>query len=105
MTEVEQALKTSRAELDEASKKLAQAREREKAIVGRLHALEDVATRFAGVSDGVRMLLAEGPAAGVRTHGVVADFVNAGPEIESVAKQKGTNEDDILVVLKRLGKL
>jgi chromosome segregation protein len=86
VTEVEQALKTSRAELDEASKKLAQAREREKAIVGRLHALEDVATRFAGVSDGVRMLLAEGPAAGVRTHGVVADFVNAGPEIESVAE-------------------
>ncbi len=84
--EVEQALTASRAELDAGSKKLAREREREKAIVGRLHALEDVATRFAGVSDGVRMLLAEGPAAGLRTHGVVADYVNAGPEIESIAE-------------------
>ena len=86
LLEGEQALKATRAELELASEKLTGAREDKKAIVGRLHALEDVATRFAGVSDGVRMLLAEGPAAGVRTRGVVADFVNAGPEIESAAE-------------------
>ncbi|MDH3593041.1 MAG: hypothetical protein OER88_14235, partial [Planctomycetota bacterium] len=84
--EGEQALARCRRASDAAGKKLADEREREKAIVGRLHALEDVATRFADVSDGVRMLLAEGPAAGVRTRGVVADFVNAGAEIESVAE-------------------
>jgi len=86
VVEGDQDLKAARTEQEEAGEKLSEARESEKAIVGRLHALEDVATRFAGVSDGVRMLLAEGPAAGVRTHGVVADFVRAGAEIESAAE-------------------
>ena len=84
--EGDQQLKAARTELEQASEKLTEGRECEKAIVGRLHALEDVATRFAGVSDGVRMLLAEGPAAGVRMRGVVADFVRAGAEIESAAE-------------------
>jgi len=84
--EGEQTLKAARLGLETAGKRLAGIREREKTIAGRMHALEDVATRFAGVSDGVRMLLAEGPAVGVRTHGVVADFVSAGRDIESAAE-------------------
>jgi chromosome segregation protein len=65
---------------------LAQAREREKSAAARLHTLEDVATRFAGVSDGVRALLSSGPAAGVQPLGVVADFVQAGRDVESAAE-------------------
>jgi len=65
---------------------MAQAREREKSAAARLHTLEDVATRFAGVSDGVRALLTSGPAAGVQPLGVVADFVQAGRDVESAAE-------------------
>jgi len=65
---------------------LGAAREEHRSTASRLATLEDVATRFAGVSDGVRVVLAEGAGAGVRTHGVVADYIEAGPEIESMAE-------------------
>jgi chromosome segregation protein len=65
---------------------LAGAREREQSASARLGTLEDVATRFAGVSDGVRTLLTTGRASGVRTVGVVADFIEAGREVERVAE-------------------
>ena len=86
IAEGEQALAAARVAVEGAGEGLTEARERERTLVGRLHELEDVATRFAGVSDGVRTLLAEGPAAGVQTHGVVADFVQAGREIEATAE-------------------
>jgi chromosome segregation protein len=65
---------------------LAAARERETSATAALRTLEDVATRFAGVSDGVRLLLTAGERAGVRTRGVVADFVSAAPEVEGAAE-------------------
>ncbi len=65
---------------------LGAAREEHRSAATRLATLEDVATRFAGVSDGVRAVLAEGPAAGVRAHGVVADYIEAGREIEALAE-------------------
>ena len=65
---------------------LAGARERAQSAAARLRTLEDVATRFAGVSDGVKLLLTSGPAAGVRSGGVVADFVEASREIEGPAE-------------------
>jgi chromosome segregation protein len=65
---------------------LASARERETASSSALRTLEDVATRFAGASDGVRLLLTAGGSAGVRTVGVVADFVDASREIEVAAE-------------------
>jgi chromosome segregation protein len=65
---------------------LADAREREKSAVARLATLEDVDTRFAGVSDGVKRLLSGGRAAGIRTHGVVADYVEAQQEVEGAAE-------------------
>lgn len=65
---------------------LASARERETSSSSQLRTLEDVATRFAGASDGVRLLLTAGGDAGVRTAGVVADFVDASREVEGAAE-------------------
>ncbi|MBZ5640932.1 MAG: chromosome segregation protein SMC [Acidobacteriia bacterium] len=65
---------------------LAAARGWAHSAAARLRTLEDVATRFAGVSDGVKLLLTLGAAAGVRTGGVLADFVEAAREIESPAE-------------------
>ena len=65
---------------------LAAARERETSVSSALRTLEDVATRFAGVSDGVRLLLTSGGSAGVRTAGVVADFVEASRDVEAAAE-------------------
>ena len=65
---------------------LAAARERETSSSSALRTLQDVATRFAGVSDGVRLLLTAGGGAGVRTAGVVADFVVASREVEGAAE-------------------
>ena len=85
---------TARAEADlssargrhaEALEQLAAARDRESSESSALRTMEDVATRFAGVSDGVRLLLTGGVTAGVRTAGVVADFVEASREIEGAA--------------------
>jgi chromosome segregation protein len=61
-------------------------RERETAAASALRTLGDVATRFAGVSDGVRLLLTSGGTAGVRTAGVVADFVEAARDVEGAAE-------------------
>jgi chromosome segregation protein len=68
------------------SETLSTAREREQSAAARLATLEDVATRFAGVSDGVRALLSAGPESGLRTAGVVADYIEAGAEVESAAE-------------------
>jgi chromosome segregation protein len=65
---------------------LAAAREAETSSSSSLRTLEDVATRFSGVSDGVRLLLTSGAGAGVRTSGVVADFVEASREVEAAAE-------------------
>ena len=65
---------------------LTEARRREESATSRLNTLEDVATRFAGHSDGVRTLLTQGESVGLRTHGVVADFVEAGTDVESAAE-------------------
>jgi len=62
------------------------AREQEKSAAARLRTLEDVSTRFAGVSDGVRTLLTKGAESGVRTRGVIADFIEAGREVEGPAE-------------------
>ncbi len=70
----------------EAMEHLAAARERETSASSALRTLEDVATRFAGVSDGVRLLLTAGATAGVRTTGVVADFVEASRDVEAAAE-------------------
>ena len=43
-------------------------------------------TRFAGVSDGVKNLLSAAEAAGIRTRGVVADYIEASREIEGAAE-------------------
>jgi len=80
------ALREARARLADRTADCGRAREEEQSAAARLGTLEDVATRFAGVSDGVRVLLTAGPSAGVRTHGVVADYVEAGEEIEAAAE-------------------
>ena len=76
----------ARVDLAAEQETLAGARDRESATAAALRTLEDVATRFAGVSDGVRLLLTAGPAAGVRIAGVVADFVEAAREVEGAAE-------------------
>jgi chromosome segregation protein len=82
----EQAVRDARAEISEEGEKLASAREREKSAAARLRTLEDIATRFAGVSDGVRLLLTSGRSSGVRPLGVVADFVEAGSRFEGAVE-------------------
>jgi len=79
-------LLAGRARLASGSEELARAREEEQSASARLATLEDVATRFAGVSDGVRVLLTAGTSSGVRTRGVVADYLEAGEEIEAAAE-------------------
>src|SRR5262245_35590912 len=79
-------LAQSRLDLTAEQETLAGARDRESSSASALRTLEDVATRFAGVSDGVRLLLTAGPAAGVRIAGVVADFVEASREVEGAAE-------------------
>jgi chromosome segregation protein len=66
---------------------LAAAREREQSARSRLATLEDVDTRFAGVSDGVKSLLSPGAGSGVRTAGVVADYVEASRDVEGAAER------------------
>jgi chromosome segregation protein len=79
-------LSSARARHAAALEQLASARERETSSSSALRTLEDVATRFAGASDGVRLLLTSGKDAGVRTAGVVADFVDASREVEGAAE-------------------
>lgn len=82
----ETGLRQSRERLGTDQERLARAREGEQSAVARLGTLKDVTTRFAGVSDGVRMLLSQGPARGLRTQGVVADHVEAGRDVEGAAE-------------------
>jgi chromosome segregation protein len=86
LASTEKAFAEARSRLEAGTRELSAAREEEKSAAARLATLEDLQTRFAGVSDGVRTLLAQGPAAGVRATGVVADFVEAAREIESAAE-------------------
>jgi chromosome segregation protein len=86
VTQAEADLSNARAQHAAAMDQLAAARERESSSSSSLRTLEDVATRFAGVSDGVRLLLTAGGNAGVRTAGVVADFVEASREVEGAAE-------------------
>jgi chromosome segregation protein len=76
----EDALRRGREADAQASAKAAEAREREREARGRRETLEDVATRFASASDGVRILLTARPG-----RGVLADFVTASPAVEGVA--------------------
>jgi chromosome segregation protein len=82
----EQHLEATRARLEAATERLAAAKEREQSALSRLRTLDDVATRFAGFSDGVPAILNAGRAAGVRSHGVVADFLEAHREVEGAAE-------------------
>ena len=82
----EQRLQESRERHTIALEALTGAREQEQSAVARLATLEDVSTRFAGVSDGVRSLLSEGEAAGLQTRGVVADFIEASADVENAAE-------------------
>src|SRR5262245_4593648 len=82
----ETGLSRAREEHTAALARLASAREHETAAASALRTLEDVATRFAGASDGVRLLLTSGGNAGVRTVGGVAGFVAASREIGSAAE-------------------
>jgi len=79
-------LREARERLAVALEALTGAREQEQSAAARLATLEDVSTRFAGVSDGVRSLLSEGRAAGLRTGGVVADFIEASTDVENAAE-------------------
>ncbi len=83
---LEQRLVELRAEHARRLEELAAAREQGESATARLRTLEDVTTRFAGVSDGVRALLSKGASVGIRTGGVIADFVEAGPEIEGAVE-------------------
>jgi chromosome segregation protein len=82
----EQALRRSRERLVVEERALADSRETEKSAAARLHTLEDVSTRFAAVSDGVRTLLSAGHSAGLHAHGVVADLIQARTDMEGVAE-------------------
>ena len=82
----EDRLATIRERLASGMENLAACRAEAQSAQTRLRTLEDVSTRFAGVSDGVRMLLTTGAAAGMKTHGVIADYVEAGQEIEAAAE-------------------
>jgi chromosome segregation protein len=82
----EAALAAARTRLEAALHGLAEGREAEKSAMARLATLEDLETRFAGVSDGVKRLLASGDSAGIRTHGVVADYIEAQQEVEGAAE-------------------
>ncbi len=82
----EDSLAAIRERLAAGVEELAAGRAEAQSATARLRTLEDVATRFAGVSDGVRMLLTTGSAAGMKTHGVVADYVEAGKDIEAAAE-------------------
>jgi chromosome segregation protein len=66
---------------------LAAARAREQSARSRLGTLEDIDTRFAGASDGVKTLLSAGSASGIRTRGVVADYVEASRDVEGAAER------------------
>lgn len=85
--ESESALADARSRQRELTDALADAREQERSSQAKLATLEDVATRFADVSDGVRTVLSDGVAHGVRSRGVVADFIEAGAEFEHVAER------------------
>ncbi|HEX5045312.1 MAG TPA: chromosome segregation protein SMC [Candidatus Polarisedimenticolaceae bacterium] len=76
----EEALRRGKEAEGQARAQASEAREREREARGRRDTLEDVATRFAGVSDGVRILLTATPG-----RGVLADFVTASPAVEGVA--------------------
>jgi chromosome segregation protein len=65
---------------------LAEAREREKSSQARLATLEALDTRFAGVADGVRRLLASAVSQQIRAYGVVADYVEASRDVEGAAE-------------------
>jgi chromosome segregation protein len=82
----EEELREARRRHDAAVEAFAGAREGENSAAAKLASLEDVETRFTGVSDGVKTLLASGAASGIRTHGVVADYVEASREVEGAAE-------------------
>ena len=82
----EETVTRARGSLAEGAARLGSSREAETAAAAALRTLEDVATRFAGESDGVRLLLTAGAGAGVRTSGVVADFVEAARDVEGAAE-------------------
>ena len=83
----EAGLASCRTRAQEALQAAVAAREQERSVSNRLGTLEDVGTRFAGVSDGVRAVLGPGGQPGVRSHGIVADFVEAQPEFEAAAEE------------------
>jgi chromosome segregation protein len=86
LRESEDAIRATRAELEQLTEAMAEARGREESAAARVATLEDLETRFAGVSDGVKIVLAAGERAGIRALGVVADYVEATREVEGAAE-------------------
>jgi len=86
LARAEAALHAARQAQNAGQEALTEGREREQSALARLSTLEDVATRFAGVSDGVRMLLSADSPAGVQPRGVVADFIEARSDTEAAAE-------------------
>ncbi len=84
--EAARALASARGGVEEGAEALAAAQAGAQSERARLDTLEDVSARFAGVSDGVKLLLTAGGASGLRTRGVVADFLRASREIEGAAE-------------------
>ncbi len=79
-------LKSARERQEVDIEALSAARQRSKSALAQLSTLEDLSTRFAGVSDGVKSLLGGGRSSGIRTHGVVADYVEASRDVEGAAE-------------------
>jgi len=52
----------------------------------RLNTLSDAATRFSGRNEGVAFILTRGGGEGIRSRGVVADYLRAGAEVERAAE-------------------
>lgn len=84
--ECERTLEEARQAQDRGTEALARARERHRSAQAMLETLEAIENRFAGVSDGVRALLGEGRERGIRSRGVVADYLEAAQDVESAAE-------------------
>ncbi len=86
LRDLEGGLRAARARHDAAVETLAGAREAVESAAARRATLADVVTRFTGVAVGVKALLTSQSSVGIRSHGVVADYVEASREFESVAE-------------------
>jgi chromosome segregation protein len=85
-SQTDEQLRSTRTQLAESIHGLVEGREQEQSALARSNTLQDVSTRFAGISEGVRVLLGAEAGERVRSVGVVADFIDAQPEVETLAE-------------------